>query len=80
MVDNDSLVLVNVWWEPLTFTVPANLSACQWSVVATPTTPNAVVPSAMKLASGNGHWSSCTRRPETYLDLRLAQQLKRRWR
>ncbi len=33
MADNDFLVLVNAWWEPLTFTVPADLSARQWSVV-----------------------------------------------
>ena len=33
MVDNDFLVLINAWWEPLTFTVPADLSARQWGVV-----------------------------------------------
>ena len=33
MVDDDFFVLINAWWEPLTFTVPADLSARQWSVV-----------------------------------------------
>ena len=33
MVDDDFLVLVNAWWEPLTFTVPADLPARQWIVV-----------------------------------------------
>jgi glycogen operon protein len=33
MVDNDFLMLINAWWEPLTFTVPADLAARQWSVV-----------------------------------------------
>ena len=33
MVDNDFLVFINAWWEPLTFTVPADLSARKWSVL-----------------------------------------------
>ena len=33
MVDDDFLVLINAWWEPLTFTVPADLSARHWDVV-----------------------------------------------
>lgn len=32
-VDDDFLVLVNAWWEPLTFTVSADLPARQWIVV-----------------------------------------------
>jgi glycogen operon protein len=32
-IDDDFLLFVNAWWEPLTFTVPADLSARQWSVV-----------------------------------------------
>ena len=33
MVDDDFLMFVNAWWEPLTFTVPADLSARRWDVV-----------------------------------------------
>ena len=33
MVDDDFLILVNAWWEPLTFTIPADFSARQWRVV-----------------------------------------------
>jgi glycogen operon protein len=33
MVDNDFLVFINAWWEPLTFTVPEDLSARRWDVV-----------------------------------------------
>ena len=33
MVDDDFLILVNAWWEPLTFAVPGNLLARRWDVV-----------------------------------------------
>jgi isoamylase len=33
MVDDDFLIVVNAWWEPLTFTVPVNLPARRWDVV-----------------------------------------------
>jgi len=33
MTDDDFLMLVNSWWEPLTFTVPADLSVRRWDVV-----------------------------------------------
>jgi glycogen operon protein len=33
MLDDDFLMFVNAWWEPLTFTIPADFSARQWSVV-----------------------------------------------
>jgi glycogen operon protein len=33
MVDDDFLILVNAWWEPLTFVVPADLPARRWDVV-----------------------------------------------
>ena len=65
MVDDDFLVLINAWWEPLTFTVPATSLRAGGVSSATPTTPHAVMPSAMNLRSGSGQWSSCTRRPET---------------
>ena len=33
MVDDDFLVLVNAWWEPLTFTVPDDLRSRRWGIV-----------------------------------------------
>ena len=30
LVDDDYLVLVNAWWEPLAFTIPATRSGQQW--------------------------------------------------
>lgn len=33
LIDDDFLVFVNGWWEPLTFTVPAEASAPAWQIV-----------------------------------------------
>jgi isoamylase len=33
LVDNDFIILINAWWQPLTFTVPPSLSARQWRIV-----------------------------------------------
>jgi isoamylase len=33
MLDDDFLMLINAWWEPLTFTVPPDLAARGWDVV-----------------------------------------------
>jgi glycogen operon protein len=33
MVDNDFLVLINAWWEPLNFAVPVDLPGSRWDVV-----------------------------------------------
>jgi len=33
LIDNDFLVFVNAWWEPLTFVVPGDLAVHQWEVV-----------------------------------------------
>jgi isoamylase len=30
MIDDDFLVLVNAWWEPLGFTLPATRPGAQW--------------------------------------------------
>ncbi|WP_343203465.1 hypothetical protein [Mycobacterium sp. UM_CSW] len=32
MVDDDFLVFVNAWWEPLTFSVPADLALLPWDI------------------------------------------------
>ena len=64
MVDDDFLVLINAWWEPLTFAVPADLSARSGASCATPIYPHAMTRSAMTSSLGRGRWSSCSRRPE----------------
>ena len=33
LCDDDFLVCINAWWEPLTFTVPADLAGRRWDVV-----------------------------------------------
>jgi isoamylase len=33
MEDDDFLVLVNAWWQPLTFQVPADVATHQWEIV-----------------------------------------------
>jgi glycogen operon protein len=33
LLDDDFLFFVNAWWEPLTFTVPADASGCRWDIV-----------------------------------------------
>jgi isoamylase len=52
MVDGDFLTLVNAWWEPLAFTVPADLSPRQWSVVCDTYDPARKVSVAQELAVG----------------------------
>jgi isoamylase len=33
LVDDDFLVFVNAWWEPLTFQIPADVAARRWDIV-----------------------------------------------
>jgi glycogen operon protein len=33
LLDDDFLVLINAWWEPLTFTMPAEVSARCWQIL-----------------------------------------------
>ncbi|HEY2503913.1 MAG TPA: glycogen debranching protein GlgX [Mycobacterium sp.] len=33
LIDNDFLVLVNAWWEPLTFSVPGSFALNPWEIV-----------------------------------------------
>jgi isoamylase len=33
LVDDDFLILVNAWWEPLTFTMPEPIAARRWDIV-----------------------------------------------
>jgi glycogen operon protein len=34
LVDDDFLVFVNAWWEPLTFAIPASLVLHRWDIVS----------------------------------------------
>jgi glycogen operon protein len=52
MVDNDFLMLINAWWDPLTFTVPADLSARRWDVVCDTFDPARKVTVAQELTVG----------------------------
>ena len=52
MVDDDFLILVNAWWEPLTFTVPVNLPARRWDVVCDTFDPARKVAVAQQLTVG----------------------------
>jgi glycogen operon protein len=52
MVDNDFLMLINAWWEPLTFTVPADLSARRWDAVCDTFDPARKVTVAQELTVG----------------------------
>jgi isoamylase len=33
LVDDDFLIFVNAWWEPLTFQLPADVSTWRWDIV-----------------------------------------------
>jgi glycogen operon protein len=52
MVDNDFLMLINAWWEPLAFAVPADLSARRWDVVCDTFDPARKVAVAQELTVG----------------------------
>jgi glycogen operon protein len=52
MVDNDFLMLINAWWEPLMFTVPADLLARRWDVVCDTFDPARKVTVAQELTVG----------------------------
>ncbi|MDT7754743.1 MAG: isoamylase, partial [Mycobacterium sp.] len=52
MVDDDFLILVNAWWEPLTFAVPANIRARHWDVVCDTFDPARKVTVAQELTAG----------------------------
>jgi glycogen operon protein len=33
LVDDDFLIFVNAWWEPLKFRIPVDVSASRWELV-----------------------------------------------
>jgi glycogen operon protein len=52
MVDDDFLILVNAWWEPLAFTPPADVSARSWDVVCDTFDPAQKVTVAQRITVG----------------------------
>jgi glycogen operon protein len=52
MVDDDFLIIVNAWWEPLTFAIPVNLSSRRWDVVCDSFDPGRKVTVAQELTVG----------------------------
>jgi isoamylase len=52
LVDNDFLVFVNAWWEPLTFSVAAPLMLHRWEVVCDSFDPARRGPAAQQLQVG----------------------------
>ena len=47
MIDDDFLVLVNAWWEPLAFTVPATRAGQAWQTEINsydPASPDSAAP------------------------------------
>jgi isoamylase len=52
MVDNDFLMFINGWWEPLTFAVPVDLPARRWDVICDTFDPARNVTVAQELTVG----------------------------
>ena len=52
LVDDDFLVFVNAWWEPLTFSVAAPLVLHRWEVVCDSFDPARTGPAAQQLEVG----------------------------
>jgi isoamylase len=52
MDDNDFLVSINAWWEPLTFAMPVDLPARAWDVVCDTFDPARKIPVAQQLTVG----------------------------
>ena len=54
LVDNDFLVLVNAWWEPLTFVLPATRPSAAWQITIDTYAPAAAAgPAAAPRAAGD---------------------------
>ena len=52
LVDDDFLVLVNAWWEPLTFTVPASLVLHRWDIICNTFDPTGTGTAGLQLEVG----------------------------
>jgi len=73
MVDDDFLVLVNAWWEPVTFTVPAARPDQEWLTELDSYDPS--VPAAGEQPRHPG--DQVTVRPRSLTVLRSPRQLSR---
>jgi isoamylase len=68
LVDSDFLVLVNAWWQPLDFTVPATRAQVQWQVEIDSYDPGAATEPATARKAGD----QVTVGPRSVVVLRLA--------
>ena len=59
--DDDILIFVNSWWEPLKFQTPADVSARSWEVVCDTSTLHGRVQPRGPSMSERGQFSSCAR-------------------
>ena len=52
LIDDDFLIFVNAWWEPLTFRVPADWSGRPWEIVCDTFDPARLGPAAPPVEVG----------------------------
>ncbi|OBG24564.1 glycogen debranching protein GlgX [Mycobacterium sp. 852002-51057_SCH5723018] len=52
LIDDDFLVFVNAWWEPLSFSVPADLAQHPWDIVCDTFNPTRTGPAAQQVDVG----------------------------
>jgi isoamylase len=52
LVDDDFLVFVNAWWEPLTFSVPGSFAVRPWQIVCDSFDPTRTGPAGQGLQVG----------------------------
>ncbi|MGZ5392485.1 MAG: glycogen debranching protein GlgX [Mycobacterium sp.] len=60
LLDDDFLVLINAWWEPLTFTIPAVVSARCWQILCDTFDPTRVGAADRHLQVGPRSLVICT--------------------
>jgi isoamylase len=53
MVDDDFFVLLNAWWEPLTFTVPDDLESRHWDIACDSFDPARKITAAREITVGS---------------------------
>jgi glycogen operon protein len=52
MIDDDFFVLLNAWWEPLTFTVPDDLRSRHWDIACDSFDPARKITAAQEITVG----------------------------
>ena len=53
LVDDDFMVFVNAWWEPLTFTVPDDLESRHWDIACDSFDPARKITAAREITVGS---------------------------